>query len=148
MCPCNLFGSLLIYFAAHAEIKSLEFFGTIHEDERDEMGAMTSVCCANDLPEGYHPGIFGFPEVMVYFLMDPDENGVACIIFSCLHLHGGTTPYPKDGTEWLWWAYRFLQVNYPPSGLFSCDGERGPRFRLSNSEKEFDALRPEHQLVT
>ncbi|TCD60896.1 hypothetical protein EIP91_009322, partial [Steccherinum ochraceum] len=130
------------------EINSLGQFGTMHEDGRDEVGALTALCSASHIPGSskYHPGVFGFPEVMVFILL----AGIACLIFSGLHLHGGTSPFPLEGqlTEENW-PYRYMQVHYPTEGFFHCDGYAGPRFRLSNAHGGgFDQLRPQHQLVT
>ena len=98
----------------HSNVAGLKSFGDIHEDRKDDEGALSVLCWAHDLPSGYHPGSFGLAEPMILF----DMEGVGSFVFSGLHRHGGSPPRPKrPGTIIPKWAVRCTIIWYPSEGL-------------------------------
>ncbi|KAH9840712.1 uncharacterized protein C8Q71DRAFT_854587 [Rhodofomes roseus] len=102
---------------------SLGFFGGVHQDEHDSIGAMSVMTVFSKLHAGIGPGLFLFPECYAFvrlpdgFTEDESErSSLLSVLFSGLHWHMGMSPYVSDNTvEIAQDAVRLNHVMYPMS---------------------------------
>ncbi|KAH9828722.1 uncharacterized protein C8Q71DRAFT_891939, partial [Rhodofomes roseus] len=99
---------------------SLGFFGGVHQDEHDSIGAMSVMTVFSKLHAGIHPGLFLFPECYAFvrlpngFTEDESErSSLLSVLFSGLHWHMGMSPYVSDNIAQD--AVRLNHVMYPMS---------------------------------
>lgn len=95
-------------------LTELGFFGGMHRDTGDSAASYTSMFANSDLPDDYEGGRFHLVELGIYVELE----GLVCVCFSGLRLHGGTPPRaPKKATTIPKEAYRWVMVLYPQGSV-------------------------------
>ncbi|KAJ3506650.1 hypothetical protein NMY22_g17179 [Coprinellus aureogranulatus] len=107
------------------KIGQIGTFGEAHFDEHDSAGHYTSLIPCSDLPsEDYDAGYFFLLSIGVYVCL----NNFSSFNFQGLEKHGGSGPFPPPGVTPPAYAYRFMNVAYPPHALMD---PHATRYRLS-----------------
>ena len=109
--------------------ESLGFFGGLHQDQHDSIGAMSVMTVFSKLHAGIHPGLFLFPESYTYVRLpdgfaedETERSSLLTVLFSGLHWHMGMSPYVTDpSVEIAEDALRLNHIMYPMSRVM--DGQ-------------------------
>ena len=94
-------------------------FGGKHIDAHDTLNGWTHLLCHSDLHGDEDPGVF----VIMTFGVCVRLAGLASVLFSGRHVHGGFPPTAKAGEQPHSHSYRVVVVAYPPSGTLDVLGK-------------------------
>ena len=94
-------------------------FAGKHIDYHDALNGWTHLLCHSDLHGDEDPGVF----IIMTFGVCVRLGGLASLLFSGRHVHGGFPPTAKAGEKPHPHSYRMVIVSYPPSSLFDVTGK-------------------------
>ncbi|EIW51395.1 uncharacterized protein TRAVEDRAFT_54600, partial [Trametes versicolor FP-101664 SS1] len=94
-------------------------FAGKHIDYHDALNGWTHLLCHSDLHGDEDPGVL----IIMTFGVCVRLGGLASLLFSGRHVHGGFPPTAKEGEKPHPHSYRMVIVSYPPSSLFDVTGK-------------------------